>query len=41
LMKQAQNFLNDDVLSIETIFWNPQKRKVLTDGIASDLFWGK
>ncbi|MBX9886320.1 MAG: radical SAM family heme chaperone HemW [Flavobacteriaceae bacterium] len=40
LMKQAQKFLNDDVLSIEKDILKPTKRgKFLTDGIASDLFW--
>ncbi|MBX9807378.1 MAG: radical SAM family heme chaperone HemW [Flavobacteriaceae bacterium] len=39
LQKQAQKFLNDDLLSIENNILKPtQKGKFLTDGIASDLF---
>ncbi|MBE0393575.1 oxygen-independent coproporphyrinogen-3 oxidase [Flavobacterium sp. 7E] len=40
LMKQAQKFLNDELLSIENAILKPTKKgKFLTDGIASDLFW--
>jgi oxygen-independent coproporphyrinogen-3 oxidase len=39
LMKQAQKFLDDDLLSIERNILKPTKKgKFLTDGIASDLF---
>ncbi|MEZ7504227.1 radical SAM family heme chaperone HemW [Flavobacterium sp. Arc2] len=39
LMKQAQKYLNDDLLSIENAILKPTKKgKFLTDGIASDLF---
>jgi oxygen-independent coproporphyrinogen-3 oxidase len=39
LMKQAQKFLGDDLLSIERNILKPTKKgKFLTDGIASDLF---
>ncbi len=39
LMKQAQKFLNDDLLFIENDILKPtQKGKFLCDGIASDLF---
>ncbi len=39
LMKQAQKFLNDDLLFIENKILKPtQKGKFLCDGIASDLF---
>jgi oxygen-independent coproporphyrinogen-3 oxidase len=38
--KQAQKFLNDDLLSIENNILKPTpKGKFLTDGIASDLFY--
>ncbi|MTH15160.1 radical SAM family heme chaperone HemW [Flavobacterium sp. LC2016-01] len=40
LNKQAQKFLNDDLLSIENNILKPTpKGKFLTDGIASDLFY--
>ena len=40
LEKQAQKFLNDDLLSIENNILKPTpKGKFLTDGIASDLFY--
>jgi oxygen-independent coproporphyrinogen-3 oxidase len=40
LNKQAQKFLNDDLLSIENNILKPTKKgKFLTDGIASDLFF--
>jgi len=40
LQKQAQKFLNDDLLSIENNILKPTpKGKFLTDGIASDLFY--
>ncbi|SDX04506.1 oxygen-independent coproporphyrinogen-3 oxidase [Flavobacterium degerlachei] len=40
LMKQAQKYLNDDLLSIENAILKPTKKgKFLTDGIASDLFY--
>ena len=40
LHKQAQKFLNDDLLFIEIDILKPTKKgKFLTDGIASDLFW--
>ena len=40
LKKQAQKFLNDDLLSIENNILKPTpKGKFLTDGIASDLFY--
>lgn len=40
LKKQAQRFLNDDLLSIENNILKPTpKGKFLTDGIASDLFY--
>ncbi|NGY38951.1 radical SAM family heme chaperone HemW [Flavobacterium sp. XN-5] len=39
LMKQAQKFLNDDLVFIEDNILKPTKKgKFLTDGIASDLF---
>lgn len=39
LLKQAQKFLEDDLLVIENSILNPTKKgKFLTDGIASDLF---
>jgi oxygen-independent coproporphyrinogen-3 oxidase len=39
LMKQAQKYLNDDLLSIENAILKPTKKgKFLTDGIASNLF---
>lgn len=40
LMKQAQKFLNDELLFIENGVLKPTKKgKFLTDGIASDLFY--
>lgn len=40
LMKRAQKFLNDDLLSVENkILKSTNKGKFLTDGISSDLFW--
>lgn len=40
LKKQAQKFLNDDLLSIDNNILKPTaKGKFLTDGIASDLFY--
>lgn len=40
LSKQAQKFLNDDLLFIENKILKPTKKgKFLTDGIASDLFY--
>ncbi len=40
LHKQAQKFINDDLLSInENVLKTTKKGKFLTDGIASDLFW--
>lgn len=40
LQKQAQKFINDDLLSIENKVLKPTlKGKFLTDGIASDLFY--
>jgi oxygen-independent coproporphyrinogen-3 oxidase len=40
LFKQADKFLNDDLLSIENHILKPTKKgKFLTDGIASDLFY--
>ena len=40
LQKQAQKFLNDDLLSIDDNILKPtSKGKFLTDGIASDLFY--
>ncbi|GEC73489.1 oxygen-independent coproporphyrinogen-3 oxidase [Flavobacterium flevense] len=40
LLKQAQKFLNDDLLFIENNILKPTpKGKFLTDGIASDLFY--
>ncbi|MEO8254500.1 MAG: radical SAM family heme chaperone HemW [Flavobacterium sp.] len=40
LLKQAQKFLNDDLLFIEKDILKPTKKgKFLTDGIASDLFY--
>jgi oxygen-independent coproporphyrinogen-3 oxidase len=40
LYKQAQKFLDDDLLSIESNILKPTKKgKFLTDGIASDLFY--
>ena len=40
LLKQAQKFLNDDLLYIENNILKPTpKGKFLTDGIASDLFY--
>jgi oxygen-independent coproporphyrinogen-3 oxidase len=40
MKKQAQKFLNDDLLSIENNILKPTpKGKFLTDGIASDLFF--
>ena len=40
LSKQAQKFLNDDLLFIENNILKPTKKgKFLTDGIASDLFY--
>lgn len=40
LLKQANKFLNDDLLSIENHILKPTKKgKFLTDGIASDLFY--
>ncbi|REG96489.1 oxygen-independent coproporphyrinogen-3 oxidase [Flavobacterium aquicola] len=40
LLKQAQKYLNDDLLSIENNILKPtSKGKFLTDGIASDLFY--
>lgn len=40
LQKQAQKFLNDDLLSIDNNILKPTaKGKFLTDGIASDLFY--
>ena len=40
LHKQAQKFLNDDLLFIEVDILKPTKKgKFLTDGIASDLFY--
>jgi oxygen-independent coproporphyrinogen-3 oxidase len=40
LLKQAQKFLNDDLLSIDNNILKPtSKGKFLTDGIASDLFF--
>ena len=40
LHKQAQKFLDDDLLSIENNILKPTKKgKFLTDGIASDLFY--
>ncbi|WP_268848053.1 radical SAM family heme chaperone HemW [Flavobacterium aestivum] len=40
LLKQAQKFLNDDLLFIENAILKPTpKGKFLTDGIASDLFY--
>nr|WP_315254824.1 radical SAM family heme chaperone HemW [uncultured Flavobacterium sp.] len=40
LQKQAQKFLNDDLLSIDDNILKPTaKGKFLTDGIASDLFY--
>jgi oxygen-independent coproporphyrinogen III oxidase len=40
LHKQAQKFINDDLLSIENDILKPTpKGKFLTDGIASDLFY--
>ena len=40
LLKQAQKFLNDDLLFIENNVLRPTKKgKFLTDGIASDLFY--
>jgi hypothetical protein len=39
MLKQADKFLNDDLLLIENHILKPTKRKVLTDGIASDLFY--
>ena len=39
LMKQAQKFLNDELVFIENNILRPTKKgKFLTDGIASDLF---
>jgi len=39
LQKQAQKFIDDDLLSIQNKILKPtQKGKFLTDGIASDLF---
>ncbi|SEA63863.1 oxygen-independent coproporphyrinogen-3 oxidase [Flavobacterium gillisiae] len=40
LMKQAQKFLNDELVFIENNILRPTKKgKFLTDGIASDLFY--
>ena len=40
LHKQAQKFINDDLLSInENVLKTTKKGKFLTDGIAIDLFW--
>lgn len=40
LQKQAQKFIDDDLLSIQNKILKPtQKGKFLTDGIASDLFY--
>nr|WP_288834270.1 radical SAM family heme chaperone HemW [uncultured Flavobacterium sp.] len=40
LLKQAQKFLNDDLLFVENNILKPTKKgKFLTDGIASDLFY--
>jgi oxygen-independent coproporphyrinogen-3 oxidase len=40
LRKQAQKFLDDELLFIENDILKPTKKgKFLTDGIASDLFW--
>jgi oxygen-independent coproporphyrinogen-3 oxidase len=40
LRKQAQKFIDDDLLFIENGVLKPTKKgKFLTDGIASDLFW--
>jgi len=40
LLKQAEKFLNDDLLFIEDNILKPTKKgKFLTDGIASDLFY--
>jgi len=40
LLKQAQKFLNDDLLFVENNILRPTKKgKFLTDGIASDLFY--
>jgi oxygen-independent coproporphyrinogen-3 oxidase len=40
LNKQAQKFLDDNLLSIENNILKPTKKgKFLTDGIASDLFY--
>jgi oxygen-independent coproporphyrinogen-3 oxidase len=40
LQKQAQKFINDDLLFIENNILKPTKKgKFLTDGIASDLFY--
>jgi oxygen-independent coproporphyrinogen-3 oxidase len=40
LHKQAQKFIDDDLLFIENGVLKPTKKgKFLTDGIASDLFW--
>jgi oxygen-independent coproporphyrinogen-3 oxidase len=42
LHKQAQKFINDDLLSInENVLKTTKKGKFLTDGIACDLFWVK
>lgn len=40
LLKQADRFLKDELLSIKNHIMKPTKKgKFLTDGIASDLFW--
>lgn len=40
LLKQADKFLKDELLSIKNHILKPTKKgKFLTDGIASDLFW--
>jgi len=40
LSKQAQKFLNDNLLFVENSILRPTKKgKFLTDGIASDLFY--
>jgi oxygen-independent coproporphyrinogen-3 oxidase len=39
LNKQVRKFLEDDLVFIENNIKTNHKRKVLTDGIASDLFY--